>query len=169
MVWCLQFVLRGGWEAVEDTVSWRALVLQWEVLGCHEVIVHFWFNEMWHFSSVSEHCDWVCRRFTQTACLECRHLRSMTSDSDSGAFKRGPCVCVACGSDSVASDSLQPHGLQPTRLLCPWNSPGKNTGVDWHSLPQRNFPTQGSNPGLLHCRQILDRLSYGEVIHQPFK
>ena len=35
---------------------------------------------------------------------------------------------------SVVSDSLQPHGLQPTRLLCPWDSPGKNTGVGCHFL-----------------------------------
>ena len=35
-------------------------------------------------------------------------------------------------------------------LLCPWNSPGKNTGVDCHSLLQEIFPTQESNPGLLH-------------------
>ena len=42
---------------------------------------------------------------------------------------------------------------------CPWDSPDKNTGVDCHSLPQRIFPTQGSNPGLLHCRRILYHLS----------
>ena len=37
---------------------------------------------------------------------------------------------------SVVSDSLQPHGLQPTRLLCPWDFPGKRTGVGWHCLFQ---------------------------------
>ena len=63
---------------------------------------------------------------------------------------------------SVVSDSLRPHGLWPTRLLCPWDSPGKNTGVDCHSLLQRIFLTQGSNPSLLHCRQILYCLSYRE-------
>ena len=42
----------------------------------------------------------------------------------------------------------------PSRLLCPWNSPGKNTGVGSHSLLQGIFPTQGSNLGLLHCRHI---------------
>ena len=47
----------------------------------------------------------------------------------------------------------------------PWDSPGKNTGVDCHSLLQRIFPTQGLNPGLLHCRQILYHLSYGEVLN----
>ena len=37
---------------------------------------------------------------------------------------------------SVVSDSVQPHGLQPTRLLHPWDSPGKNTGVGFHFLLQ---------------------------------
>ena len=49
------------------------------------------------------------------------------------------------------SDSLQPQGLQPARLLCPWNSPGQNTGVGSCSFLQGIFPTQGSNPGLPHC------------------
>ena len=44
---------------------------------------------------------------------------------------------------------LWPHGLQPTRLFCPWNSSGKKTGVGSHSLLQEIFSTQGSNPGLL--------------------
>ena len=48
------------------------------------------------------------------------------------------------------------------RLLCPWNSPGKNTGVACHSLLQRIFLTQVLNPGLIHCRQILYCLSYQE-------
>ena len=43
------------------------------------------------------------------------------------------CVCVSC---SVMSDSLRPHGLEPTKLFCPWNSPGKNTEVGSHSLLQ---------------------------------
>ena len=47
-------------------------------------------------------------------------------------------------SRSVVSDSLQPHGLQPTRLLCPWDFPGKNTGVGCHFLLQGIFLTQGS-------------------------
>ena len=58
------------------------------------------------------------------------------------------------------SDSLRPHGLQPTRLFRPWDFPGKSTGVDCHFLLQRIFPTQGSNPGLLHCRQTLYHLSH---------
>ena len=38
------------------------------------------------------------------------------------------------------------------RLLCPWNSPGEYTGVSCHSLLQGIFPTQRSNPGLLHWK-----------------
>ena len=55
------------------------------------------------------------------------------------------CVCV-CERRSVVPDSLQPHGLWPASLLCPWNSPGKNTGVGCHSLLQTIFPAQGLNP-----------------------
>ena len=52
------------------------------------------------------------------------------------------------------SDSLLLHGLWPLRPLCPWDSPGKNTGMGCHALLQGILPTQGSNPGLLHSRQI---------------
>ena len=53
-------------------------------------------------------------------------------------------------SHSVIPDTLWPHGLKPARFLCPWSSPGKNTGVGCHFLLQGIFPTQGVNPGLLH-------------------
>ena len=46
------------------------------------------------------------------------------------------------------------------RLLCPWDSPGRNTGVGCYALFQGIFPTQGSNSHLLHCRQILYHLSH---------
>ena len=63
---------------------------------------------------------------------------------------------VSClvGSNSVTVRTIA-H-----RLLCPWDSLGKNTGVGSHSLLQGIFFTQGSNPGLLHCRQILYHLSH---------
>ena len=67
------------------------------------------------------------------------------------------CVCVctrthACA-HSVISGSLRPHGLWPTRLLCPWDFPVKNTGVGCHFLLQGIFLTQGSNPHLLHWQR----------------
>ena len=53
---------------------------------------------------------------------------------------------------SVVSDSWRPHGLQHARLLCPWDSPGKNTGVGCRFLLGGGgvFPAQGLNPHLLH-------------------
>ena len=51
--------------------------------------------------------------------------------------------------------TLRPHGLYSL-----WNSPGQNPGVGSHSLFLRNFPTQGLNPGLLHCRWTLYQLSH---------
>ena len=56
---------------------------------------------------------------------------------------------------STVSDSLWPH-----ELYSPWNSPSQNTGVGSLSLLQGIFPTQGSNPGLPHCRQILYQLNH---------
>ena len=63
-------------------------------------------------------------------------------------------------SRSVMSDSFQPQGIQLTRLLFSWNSLGKNIGVGSHSLLQGIFSIQGSNPGHLHCRQILYHLNH---------
>jgi len=57
-------------------------------------------------------------------------------------------------SRSAVSDSLQTHGHGP------WNSPGQNIGMGNLSLLQGIFPIQGSNPGLPHCRRILDQLSH---------
>ena len=66
-----------------------------------------------------------------------------------------------CVSHSVMPDSLWPHGLPPARLFwSPWDSPGKNTEVGCHSFLQGIFLTQGSNPGLLHCRWILYHLCH---------
>ena len=66
-------------------------------------------------------------------------------------------------SHSVMYDSLRPRGLSS-----PWNSPGKNTGVRSLSLLQGIFPTQGSNPGLPHCRRILYQLScQGSPLPKP--
>ena len=77
--------------------------------------------------------------------------------------------CSESESHSVVSDSLWPH-----ELYSPWNSPGQNTGVGSLSFFQQISPTQGSNPGLPHCRQILYQLSHNgsprilEWVAHPF-
>ena len=68
------------------------------------------------------------------------------------SLKGGLCCEVKV---TVVSDSLRPHGLYTS-----WNSLGHNTGVGSLSLLQGIFPTQGLNPGLLHCRWILYQLSH---------
>ena len=70
--------------------------------------------------------------------------------------------CGHAQSLQSTSDSLQPYELQPTSLLCPWDSPGKNARMGCCALLQGIFLTQGLNPHLLHllhCRWILYRLS----------
>ena len=74
------------------------------------------------------------------------HLPSLT---------RGPLIESASESHSVVSDSLRPCGLHSS-----WNYPRHNTGMGDLSLLRRILPTQGSNPGLPHCRQILYQLSH---------
>ena len=73
---------------------------------------------------------------------------------------------VSC---SGVSDSLQRHGQQPPRLLCPRDSPGKNTGVGCHALLQGIFADKGWNLHLLHCRQILYHLSYQGIMSTLFQ
>ena len=79
----------------------------------------------------------------------------LASDS-AGAWQQCACVCararvcVCVLRCSVVSHSLQLHELPPTRLLRPWDSPGKNPGAGCHALLQGIFPTQGLHPRLLH-------------------
>ena len=60
----------------------------------------------------------------------------------------------ACSATSVVYNSLKPSGLEPSRLLCPWDFPGKNTGEGCRALLQGILLTQGLNPHLLCCSQI---------------
>ena len=62
------------------------------------------------------------------------------------------CMKVKVKSLSCVQLFATPWTIESARLLCPWNSPGKNTGVGSHSLLQGIFLTQGSKPGLLYCR-----------------
>ena len=87
---------------------------------------------------------------------------SPASQADSLPPERPGSSCYFFESQSesclVVSHSFQP--IQFHGLYSPWNSLGQNTGVDSLSLLQGIFPTQGSNPGLPHCRQILYQLRY---------
>jgi len=72
-----------------------------------------------------------------------------------------PFPAFSCYVASVVPNSLQPHGLEPARLLCPWDSLGKNTGVGCCVLLQGIFPTQESNlqaDSLAHTVSALAKL-----------
>ena len=106
--------------------------------------------------------------FTETHkhCCQLVKLTSMTSHAMRGPW-RGSDECLftpvvflpqahaRVHNGPVRSDFLQNHQLSPTRLLDPWDSPGKNTAEGCYALLQEIFPTQGSNPYLLcllHCQ-----------------
>ena len=75
-------------------------------------------------------------------------------------------LCVNAFICSVVSNSLGPRGLQPPRLLCPWDSPGKNTGGSCHFLLLVIFPTQRLKPSLLLWQA--DSLPLSQVLLCPF-
>ena len=93
---------------------------------------------------------WHTRKFPKllydTSCVLSNPSQSIEQGENEGSESE---------SRSVVSDSWWPH-----ELYSPWNSPGQNTGEGGCSLLQGFIPTQGSNPGLLHCRQILYHLSH---------
>ena len=70
------------------------------------------------------------------------------------------CVCVVQVFSTQCVQLFATPWTIPARILCPWNSPGKNTGVGSHSFLQGIFPTLGSNLGLPHFRQIPYHLSH---------
>jgi len=76
--------------------------------------------------------------------------------------KKRIAMCVCCSSVQLLScvQLFATPWTIPTRILCPWNSPGKNTGVGSHSFLQGIFPTLGLNLGLPYFRQIFYHLSH---------
>ena len=84
-------------------------------------------------------------------------------------FGQGFLGCVVCAQTLSYVDSVRRHGLQPTRLPCPWNSPGKNTGVSCHFLLQGIFPTQGLNQSLLSLPALAGGLFTRWIIPPPGK
>ena len=87
---------------------------------------------------------------------EILHLVAVSFNNSTRTSSDGHLLTRPVQFSSVVSDSLRPHGW----LLCPWESPGKNSGVGCHFLLQGIFPTQGLNPGLPHCTQRRYHLSH---------
>ena len=125
----MTWILSLGWEdPLEKEMATHSSILAWEIP---------WTEEPGGLQSVGSQKSWT-------------QLRDQTTTKQIAFPTEGNSV-----SSSVVSDSLRPHGLWPTRLLCLWNSPGNNTGVGCLFFLQGIFLTQGLNLGFLHCRQIL--------------
>ena len=105
-------------------------------------------------SSVSKTFEYPIHHFMSNIC---QHFWHTASAPNTSFLWRMKCESV---SSSVGSDFLWPHGLQSSCFLCPWDSPGKDTGVGRQSLLQGIFLNPGMEQGLLHCRQILYHLSH---------
>ena len=111
----------------------------------------------WLLTDLGSGCwrlGWLCQFLKQWRCPQQLTLSFVTN------FSVACCLLVKYLQiyglpKYVVSDSLWPHGL-----YSPWTSPGQNTGVDSHSLLHGIFPTEGSNPGLPHCRRIVYHLSH---------
>ena len=99
-------------------------------VGCHlhrTILRHVWWGQRSHWG-------WVSTR---------KNPKAQACNRDQGNLK--PCLWA----HSAASDSLWPRGLQPTRLLYPWDFSSRNTGVGCHFLLQWIFLIHGLNPCLL--------------------
>ena len=102
----------------------------------------------------------------QRSCLLSDHLQyPCRKEKWEGGGKRWISPNICSSEERKKVKLLSRVRLFETRLLHPWDSPGKNTGVGCHSLLQGIFPTQGSNPGLPHCGQMFYPLSYQGILH----
>ena len=140
--------------ASSDHGTLQARILEW-------VAIPFSKDSSQHKGQIQVSCIagifftvWATREAWWECCSHHHFLNYLSSGS-----KCQPAMPVCL----VMSDSLQPRGLQPARLLCPWDSPGKSTGAGCHFLLWGIFLTQELNPCLLHCREILYLLSHQEM------
>ena len=122
-----------------------------------------------HFPRPGPQVRWLCGISLELSFLICEMgLKAPTLPTEqvlfplisqcSGLVER---MCVL--SPSVMSDSLSPYGVQPARLLCPWDSPGKNTGVGCQALPQGIFLLRdGTRVSYVSCigRRVLYHYCY---------
>ena len=93
----------------------------------------------WYEWTLCWSCIWQCLKNLEARASDCYHFWTIATTNK----KTGE------GLPSPTSTSQSVSMAKPARLVCPWNFPGKNTGVGCHFLLQGIFPTQGSNPRLL--------------------
>ena len=137
--------------------------LGWVLSGC---ISGIWIRERIHHPNplTPGHKPWECVGYTKFKLRKegFRESEKKIKNLCSLVNTLTPCIkrMLAC---SVMSGSLWPYRLQPARLLCRWNFPGKNTGVSCHFLLHSIFLTKGSNP----CRSHLLQGQAGSLPNEP--
>ena len=142
-----QDIMRTTPQAVEDV---------W-LQKCTKGPGDFLFNEISWLLQIPDLKPYLSSLFKRNIRITLFITQTRTLLREQGFLSISPVYLISC---SFVSNSLQPHGLQPARLLCPLNSLGKNTGMHSHSPFQGIFLIYGSKLGLLHCRQILYCLSH---------
>ena len=112
-------------------------------------------NQLYSSPRHSQHAAGMLECCIMLEILSKSGLKQCVAERSGELMILAPCAGL---SRLVVSDSLWPQRLQPARLLCPWDFPGKNTRLACHALLQGIFPTQGlsqSHLHLPHCRRIL--------------
>ena len=137
---------------------------------------------LWHYVGFCQRSTWISHRYTYVPSVSnllpnlinlngpifsnishIRHNKSLIM-SHTHLLRRELCmnylICAVCLVAQSCLTLCNPMDCRPPGSSVHRDSPDKNTGVGCHALLQGIFPTQGSNPGLLHCRQILYHLSH---------
>ena len=154
------------------TVSFQVSPLwyRYYLLNYHGLNSHYfecWNHPVWEKRTLEAHAQQIFRWKEMHIIYSLDSPLVLATWPNSCAEERGKpgtgekhkryCMCARAQSCLTLCSSMD---CRPTRLLCLWDFPGKNPGVGSHFLFQGIFPTQGLNPSLLHCRQILYHLSH---------
>ena len=143
-MWIFNFTSTIYWQTVSS--SWVLLVLLANV-SWKNILTYFWALYSVPIIHLSVFFFFLPASYCWISLILYYSLKWKCNTSHFVLFSQNESVRESC---SLMSDSLWFQGLYSL-----WNSPGQNTGEGSHSLLQGIFPIQGSNPGLLNCRQIL--------------
>ena len=140
------------WAAISFSNAWkwkvkvkslsrvRLLATPW--IAAYQALPPMGFSRQDYWSGVPLPSPEICMRYCYLGTSKRSYSRSI--------WGRGLSCGILLGAGYLVSHSFVTIWTVASSLLCPWDSPGKNTGVGGHALLQGIFPSQGSNPHLLH-------------------
>ena len=130
-------------------------IIKKTVVAAYIVVITLSINRLNASTKRDRLTEWIQKQGLYTCCLQETHFRP--GDTYKLANYWLLVAVFACKGTSVMSTSLKSYGLWPTRLLCPWDSPGKNTGVCCHALLQ-DLPDPGIEPASLKAPALAGSL-----------